>query len=107
MLQSPIGWQDTLDIMSEQHAIKVQISITESKKMFFNRNEFFQLKPSFLIRITEGQISVYADNDLVVSANDPRPLPIKYVSFGSYDNAKNDYLFNCKNNILKCSKSFS
>jgi len=45
----------------------------------------------------DGHINVFTDNNVepLLSAYDPNPLPVKYISFASFEYANVEYLYNC------------
>lgn len=60
---------------------------------------------TFLVQITTGgDIKIFSRQDLqpyklIVGATDPKPLPIEYISFGSYNTNKVQAYFNCSIDI--------
>lgn len=50
-----------------------------------------------LISILVGHIRVFTDDkdEPLISAFDPNPLPVKYLSFASYQSASVEFLYNC------------
>lgn len=48
--------------------------------------------------ISEGHIRVFTDDkdSPLISAYDPNPLKVKYLSFASFQGASVEYLYNCE-----------
>lgn len=49
------------------------------------------------MKIADGHIRVYTDNkpEPIIDVYDPFVLPVKYMSFSSFQGATNEYLYNC------------
>lgn len=84
--------------------LKVVIEITKGSFYFFTWTEKqifvcskLIIKFSSFFFSLDGHINVLTDNkaEPLLSAYDPNPLPVKYISFASFEYANVEYLYNC------------